>query len=354
MSILTGIAIILVVLGHIDWNIMAFWGIFPYYGFHVLIFVFVSGYFYKPEHENHILQYICHKLKTLLFPYFIYNLIYGIISTILIKQGFNFCNNISLYNFFVEPFLGGHQYGLNFPTWFVPALFILEVINICGRKLLSFIKLDNDLLIGGATLILGIITVYLAQKGHVWGLYKTPGRILIMLPAFYFGRIYKTYLEKKDVLPSIIYYPCVVGIQLLLYVIADGNLNYSVVWCTSFASLPFVPFATAFNGIALWLRISKDITNTKLGNVLNSVGSSSFHIMANHVAIFMLVNIGTFIICNALGQSNLFDMIQFKENINYAFQLNGINCWKIVYVIPAVFIPTCFYNVLHKKLNADI
>jgi len=344
MSILTGIAIILVVLGHIDWNVLTLFGIFPYYGFHVLIFVFISGYFYKPENENDIPHYVLHKIQTLLIPYFIYNLMYGIISHILAKRGFVFCNEVTVFNFFVEPFLGGHQYGLNFPTWFVPALFILEIINVCVRKLLSYIRLKNDIFFGSVTLIIGIVTVYLAQTGHVWGYLKTPGRILIMFPAFYMGRIYKEYLEKHDKQPSVIYYPVVGFLQVLTYLIAHGSLNFSVVWCTSFASLPFVPFLSTALGIALWLRIARDISTSKLGKALGKVGESSFHIMANHIAIFMIVNVITLFILHLTGNTNLFDMVSFKEDINYVFLLNNVYLWKIVYVIPAIVLPTVAYQ----------
>ena len=50
--ILSAIGMILVVAGHLGFNVFDVGGLFPYYSFHVFIFLFVSGYFYKKEAYN--------------------------------------------------------------------------------------------------------------------------------------------------------------------------------------------------------------------------------------------------------------------------------------------------------------
>ena len=72
-QILTGIAILLVVCGHLDLRVLTIGDLFPYYSFHVMIFLFVSGYFYKEKNETNLLQYIIRKAKHLLLPYFLWN-----------------------------------------------------------------------------------------------------------------------------------------------------------------------------------------------------------------------------------------------------------------------------------------
>ena len=49
LRILSAIGIILVAAGHLGYNLFDIGGLFPYYSFHVFIFLFVSGYFYKEE-----------------------------------------------------------------------------------------------------------------------------------------------------------------------------------------------------------------------------------------------------------------------------------------------------------------
>ena len=68
--ILSALGIIFVVAGHLGYNVFELGGLFPYYSFHVFIFLFVAGYFYKEEAETNILHYILKKCRSLLLPYF--------------------------------------------------------------------------------------------------------------------------------------------------------------------------------------------------------------------------------------------------------------------------------------------
>ena len=95
LRILSAIGIILVAAGHLGYNLFDIGGLFPYYSFHVFIFLFVSGYFYKEESKDHIISYLLGKCLTLLLPYFIWNLIYGILATLLHRVGFTIGQDIS-------------------------------------------------------------------------------------------------------------------------------------------------------------------------------------------------------------------------------------------------------------------
>ncbi|MCM1386827.1 MAG: acyltransferase family protein [Bacillus sp. (in: Bacteria)] len=55
--ILSGIAIVMIVAGHVGYNILTVGELFPYYSFHVPLFLFISGYFYKEEEEAAPLAY---------------------------------------------------------------------------------------------------------------------------------------------------------------------------------------------------------------------------------------------------------------------------------------------------------
>ncbi len=109
MMLLSSIGIILVVLGHIGNTINLFNDIFPYYSFHMAMFVFISGYFYNVEYEKKILGkngYIVKKIKKLIIPYFIWNLIYGIIINALRHFDIiSYGQKITLRTFFIEPWV---------------------------------------------------------------------------------------------------------------------------------------------------------------------------------------------------------------------------------------------------------
>lgn len=337
MRILTGIAIIQVVMGHLDFDVLSIGGLFPYYSFHVMVFVFVSGYFYKPEYESGVLKYVGKKALHLLVPYYIWNLIYGIISTILNIYGYTYTQKITPMNFLIEPFLGGHQYGLNFAAWFIPALFLIEVINILIRKILTYLKLNKDIFILVVTLILGVACVYLAQTGHVWGWYKTPGRILFMLPVYEMGRVYHIYVEiYENKISGYVMMPIIVCIQLALIMIADGAINFSAVWCTGFASWPIMPYLTIITGTLFWIRVSRFLAQTGRCRLLEAIGADSFGICMHHVAIFFLINTLTMAICNLVKPAYAFDMNQYISDVNYVYMVGGIYAWKLVYATLAI------------------
>jgi len=144
MRILSAVGMILVVAGHLGYSLFDVGGLFPYYSFHVFIFLFVSGYFYREEAEQQLLRYIGKKCKTLLLPYFIWNLVYGILAALLHHADFSIGGDLTLWNLFIEPFVSGHQFLYQFPAWFVPALFLIEILNVLGRKVLSFLHLKKE------------------------------------------------------------------------------------------------------------------------------------------------------------------------------------------------------------------
>lgn len=73
--LLAGMAMIMVVAGHLGYNIITVGDLFPYYSFHVPLFMFISGYFYRETSQEHPVAYVKKKVQRLLVPYFIWNLI---------------------------------------------------------------------------------------------------------------------------------------------------------------------------------------------------------------------------------------------------------------------------------------
>ena len=131
--ILSAVAIIMVVAGHLGYSIMTLGELFPYYSFHVPLFLFISGYFYKETEEEHPLAYVKKKARRLLLPYFIWNLFYGVAAWLLRRYGFYMGEGISLETLFLAPFMHGYQFIYNYAAWFVPVLFVIEMMNLLMR-----------------------------------------------------------------------------------------------------------------------------------------------------------------------------------------------------------------------------
>ena len=359
MRVFSALGIIFILAGHLNMNVFELGGLFPYYSFHVYVFLFVSGYFYSIQSEEHPVKYILYKAKRLLIPYFCFNLFYGIVSTICIKNGLYYGGDISLYNLFVAPFHGGHQFMFNAPSWFLIALFEVEVVNILMRKVLKTIKLEYDFLIFVLVMLAGIATVYLAIGGHVWGWYKDIGRILIMLPGFYFGVIYKKYVDKLIPKEGNMSYAIPVGMVLVsvicqsVLVKSCGGLAFSTVWVSSFANNAVIPFVTVLTGIMFWLSVAMLVTKllalnkitAKVIDALVVIGRNTMGIMLHHLFVFFLFNLSLYQMSQKWNILKEFDVEVFRTDIYYAYGTNEI---KLVYLVLGVVIPVLIYEVVRK------
>lgn len=339
-GVLSALAILMIVAGHAGYDILTVGGLFPYYSFHVPLFMFISGYFYRGEEEEKPLLYLKKKVKRLLLPYFIWNVVYGVIAWALRTFcGFGFGEGISPKTLLLDPFLNGYQFIYNYAAWFVPVLFLVEMMNLCMRLVLKKLKLNSEWPILLGSLAVGMAVVQLAIGGHVWGLYKTPGRILFLYPCFQMGQFYKRKLESRDNLGNVPYFALVLGIQLLLHLCCNG-LAYSSVWCTGFANGPVIPYVTAVSGIAFWLRVSKILAPLAgEGGVLRYLGKNTYAVMMHHVMAFMLVKMVLAEIAAHTGFLADFDFVRFYGDIDYYYTVKGSEAFYMVYLVAGVLLP---------------
>ncbi len=376
-GILSALSIIMIVAGHSGYDILTVGGLFPYYSFHVPLFMFISGYFYREEEESRPLAYLKKKAKRLLLPYFIWNVFYGILAqTLRTFGGFSLGEAVSLKTLFVSPFLNGYQFIYNFAAWFVPVLFVVEAMNLCMRLLLKRLHGNSEWLIFMGSLAVGMAVVYFAVQGRVWGLYKTPGRILFLYPCFQMGQFYKKRLERRDTLGNLPYFAIVIGVQVLLHLCCNG-LAYSSVWCTGFANGPVIPYMTVVSGVAFWLRVSKILAplcgakgscaaaqpGRKRQGVLSAAGKSAdgfllylgrntYAVMMHHIMAFMLVKAVLAGIAAHTGYLADFDFASFYGNIDYYYLVKGSEAFQMVYLAAGVGLPMLLQRGLDILLPA--
>lgn len=138
MTMLKGLGIILVVFGH---SIMA--NSLPHnfiYLFHLALFYFASGYFFKEKYISNLKLYIWKRVKALYFPFVKYGLLFLFLHNIFYKVGlYNNAFSLSemtkdavdvLKFFYFEPLLG--------IFWFLKSLFVVNVtfavvLSLCKR-----------------------------------------------------------------------------------------------------------------------------------------------------------------------------------------------------------------------------
>ena len=164
---LYAIGMILVVAGHCsNGGVSIFYDWFTPYAFHLPLFIFASGYFYKKNDINNCTKSIWNKIKKLIIPFYLWNFVYAIIIQILHHLGFQFGDPISFHSLIIAPLINGHQYALNCPSWFVAPLFYIYLLNLIIRKLL---KHANDWIFFILFLVFGMCGIKLAMLGYTHG-----------------------------------------------------------------------------------------------------------------------------------------------------------------------------------------
>lgn len=390
--ILSGFAIIMVVAGHLGYGIMTLGDLFPYYSFHVPLFLFISGYFYKKAEEEHPLAYVKKKVKRLLVPYFFWNLIYGAVAWLMRGQGFHMGEAVSLRTLFLDPFLHGYQFIYNYAAWFVPVLFIIEMMNLLMRLIMGRIFVsgmtwgtsrmaEDSIRKGMATedgpgemgeryekldgisewvfllgsMAVGMTVIWLAIGGHVWGSYKAAGRILLLYPCFQMGQFYKKRMKEHDTLGNLPYFAIVLTVQVVLQVCCNG-LAFSSVWCTGFANGPVIPYVTIVSGIAFWLRIARILTPVaEKSKAVRWIGQNTYTVMMHHVMVFMLIKMIIAALALSSGICTDFDFDQFYHNIDYVYLVNGAEHFKMVYLAAGIGVPLALrYLILRMKKTKTV
>ena len=101
--ILSFFGIVFVVLGHLNNVNIGVNILFPYYSFHMPLFMFIAGYLFKEGYVDCVKDYILKKFRNLMIPYYVCNLFYGLVLVGLkyfhiVKFGSKF----DLYNFFLD------------------------------------------------------------------------------------------------------------------------------------------------------------------------------------------------------------------------------------------------------------
>jgi len=340
-KILYVLGIIFIVAGHTNNNggIAFFNDWFIPYAFHVGLFVFASGYFYKRARQNDILLYVKKKFIHLIVPLYLWNVFYGVLVYALRYKGFTIGGDFTIENLLLTPITTGHQFAYNLAGWFIIPLFMLEVCNIIFRKVLEKLKVENEYLIFALYLTAGLCGAWLSMNGYNTGWLLVLVRMLYFMPFFGLGMLYNAKLEKIEKVPNVIYFAIVFILQLAVITKYSGIVTYSASWCNDFDNI-YMPFIVGFLGIAFWLRISRILVPAlKDSKYMNYIANNTFSIMIHQFLGFMLLK---FIFSLGNRYFSLFpnfDWIEYKTNIFYFYLPGGIEQYTILYLLAGLMLP---------------
>lgn len=297
INMLKALAIILVVSGHLEFSVF---GMFPPYSFQLALFFFISGMLFKEKYIENVREYFTKRIKSLLIPYFVYEVFYLIVTLILSKFSGTFLGDApSFKSFFITPFLNGHQLLLCAPLWFVPQLFMTLIMFLYLMRLLRHVPDKFWKLVFFSILGFGAIPFFKFAGNSTITLLIM--RLMFSLFFVYLGYFYVKYVKDNYNIFSTRWLGGVILFQSFLWLFNRDfspehgiGLSYVLVW-GRFDNQIIVPVLTALTGI--WVSLfTIEILYPYLKDVklIKDIGSTTYHIMANHVLVMYCI---TMVLC---------------------------------------------------------
>lgn len=322
---------------------------FPYYSFFIDGFVFASGYFYSTKSEEHVRQSVYKKIKSLLLPYFFWNIFYGILVAVFKYANIiNFGQDINFRSIFIEPWIGGHQFLFNCPAWFIPTLFIITISYLLVRVILRKLCVCNDIVLLFGLFAISYYSIYMAEQGYKTGIYLTIFKAGAMVFIYHFGYIYKTYLEKFLSKYKIILLMILVGIRYISLVFFGGyDLNYQVVWLNYQGNSGHI-ILTKVIGILFFITICEILAPAfQNSNFIKFFSNNTFTVMMHHLTVMFGINLILYLISERIHELKGFDVATFRTSIYYQYLFRDQKT-VFFYLIIGIIIPL-FIKFLYER-----
>lgn len=348
VDVLRGLGIITVVAGH-AWSGT---GLPPFspYSFHMPLFFFLSGLFFREERSEAPIAFILKNARTLLLPTTIFFLVYALFCQLIRAAGFvSLWQPFSISNVLFNQFGNAAAYGFTAPYWFIPCLFFVRVyFGLLHTRL-------NALLAGvarGREVLLQIFwaLIYLLGAGfavHASRHMYFEGRVItseivvlrIIFAAFFY---YAGYLAARwkatRFLPNVLLLVALYIVQQQLW--ATGKTLDFWMQVMKFEH-PVLPIVTSLTGIAFMYGVAGIISNNqKSKKILAFIGENGLPIVFHQLLAFFLVNA---VLCG-LGVINPADV---KNNY---FQWHTEHMWYI-YVLAGIAVPIALDRYVLKPLG---
>lgn len=328
-SVMKGIAIISVVLGHCP--ALPFVGKFVNQ-YHLAVFFFVAGYFFKEKYLETPKIFIVKRLKSLYFPYVIFGLL-----ALCLHNVFYGLHIVGDYMSMPDFILGGRnlvvklysEEALMGAMWFCPALLMVSYMSYFifwfTRK---HKKLRN----------LSFLFVMSVGAGCCYFRIKSPYCVWQYAPIcmlFYGGFVFKHHESIFANIRCKIVYSAL--LLLLLGILVEYNVCAYLQPNHIVKENVFVMIGIGIIGCIAIYFLSSTLVTTRFGEWLAVIGRYSFSIMAIHFLAFKIIN---FIQCLVYG----YDLNKISS---FPF-LRLDNGWWMAYAIVGVFVPMLCSILYHK------
>jgi fucose 4-O-acetylase-like acetyltransferase len=265
IDVLKGIGILSVVVAHVYEGPIRI----AIYAFHMPLFFFLSGYLFKPKS---LYPFFFDKTLHLLVPYVSFLLLFYFPFTPLPDSSFK-----QISSYLMRPVLGGTWlWGYCAVFWFVTCLFLVQ--QIVNLLLVKFsIRLVS--LIAFGMLCLGYANEWLSPSFRLpWNAHV----VLMALPIFYIGYLYKQYTPKIPLLLV-----CALSLLSLISVLTINGLSYDMKF-TKYG-IPFISLAVSAVLTLFLQQISWKVSPMRLSKPFIELGNASMVLMYTHQPIQLIV-----------------------------------------------------------------
>ena len=283
LDIAKGIGILLVVLGHNDFEVISLFVQRLIYSFHMPLFFFLSGYFINTAVP--FFDFIKKRFNALLKPFFFTIFLIYFTSVSFEKMGFN-----TAITRIVKSLYGSGYYLDWVQLWFLPHLFAVSLYAFLFITLVS--RLRNRWVTWGillATLAIAIPFLnafypfplsVLGKDYELWGLPFSLDLVLATGFFFILGHEVRQVTSEKTFDNGLIL-AATGGIVLLLNILFPYEIDFNIRLYESF----LVNTAEAILGILYILALARQIElrTTRLASVLKYLGNISLIILLFHV-----------------------------------------------------------------------
>lgn len=324
-SIMKGIAIISVVVGHVfvRTDIEEFVN-----QYHLAVFFFVAGYFFKDKYIQSPWQFIKKRIKSLYFPFVILCSIF-LFTHNLFTQFYIYTTTLSTNNILTdfidiiirlnsnEPLMGA--------MWFCPMLLIVSILALIQLKYKRYIKSYISVLQMFSFFLLGSVMLYILHLKSPYCIWQNMIVTGIFLMGYFFHRyeyLLNSYTKQIFffIIPCIIIY---ISVELKFYArLQPANIA---------KENPFIILFISTLGSLMVYSLSKIIRTYKISRLIAIIGDHSFSIMGLHFLAFKLISF--FIIISnhyELSQISKFPTIQTSILWNLAYVLSGVTLPVII------------------------
>jgi len=329
-----GIGILFVVMGHRYQPDSLF---FPAYTFHMGLFFFISGYLATIRTNwREKLELARRKSRSQLLRYFQYNLFFAVLTWALAQIGIELGYNIPVFkstttvlasvrDFFLVPFLDGHQYLLYLAAWFILQLYL---VHLLFQAVMWSARRGCVLAVLALTIPVTLLLLQ-AGLGDYTDLRLTGVRTSFAFLFYLFGYIIK---REEPTLGKLLRSPGLLAVEFVLVnvlAINFGNIRYNIVLGDIGNSRVWVPPCTTLLIVLMVFQIAWHLAGwISESAFLLRLGRATLPILVWHFTIFFLINVALF----AAG------LVTFKDLSNNWFILNPKQTW-LLYEVPALLAP---------------